>query len=112
MAQTPLFQSGLDRLDAGMERFRVALMCAEKDPLGCHRTILVARRLHEQGVAVQHILEDGSIEDHESLLIRLLAAHGLQEDHLFHTREERIAMAYDLQANEIQYTADRQAQPA
>ncbi len=112
IAQTPLFQSGLQRLYAGMERFRVALMCAEKDPMGCHRTILVARRLHEQGITVRHILEDGSLEDHGALQLRLLAAHGFDENHLFHTREELVAMAYDLQAGEIQYATDRESQSA
>jgi len=112
MARTSLFESGIKRLLAGMERFRVAIMCAEKEPLACHRTLLVARHLHENGFCVRHILEDGSVEDHESLLIRLLALHGMQEDHLFHSKEERITLAYEKQAEEIEYSASQVSQPA
>ena len=55
-ARTELFQGGLDRVQAGMKNYRLALMCAEKEPLGCHRTILVSRHLSARGVHVTHIL--------------------------------------------------------
>ncbi|MDR2787448.1 MAG: DUF488 domain-containing protein, partial [Candidatus Accumulibacter sp.] len=55
LAKEPQFAVGLDRLCTGMDRFRIALMCAEKDPLACHRAVLVARHCHEAGVAVEHI---------------------------------------------------------
>jgi hypothetical protein len=45
VARTPLFQAGLDRLREEAQRHRLALMCAEKDPLTCHRTLLVCRQL-------------------------------------------------------------------
>ena len=53
---------------------RIALMCAEKDPLQCHRTILVSRHLVEQGVDVLHILADGGIESHADVMRRLRGA--------------------------------------
>jgi uncharacterized protein (DUF488 family) len=112
MAQTPLFARGIERLLAGMETHRVAILCAEKEPLGCHRTILIARYLHEHGVGVRHILEDGSLEDHNALLLRLLALHGMQENNLFHTRDELVALAYEKQAEEIEYSASQVSQPA
>jgi uncharacterized protein (DUF488 family) len=37
MAQTPAFHSGLDRLQNDMAPRRACLMCAERDPLDCHR---------------------------------------------------------------------------
>jgi len=112
IAQTPLFQRGIDRLLAGMEKFRVAILCAEKDPLGCHRAILIARFLHENGIGVKHILEDGGLEDHDSLLMRLLALQGMQENNLFQTRDELVALAYEKQAEQIQYAASQVSQPA
>lgn len=112
IAQTPLFERGIERLLAGMAKFRVAILCAEKEPLGCHRSILVARCLHERGIAVRHILEDGGVEDHEALLLRLLALHGMQENNLFQTRDELIAVAYEKQAEEIEFTASQVSQPA
>jgi len=95
-----------------MEKFRVAILCAEKEPLGCHRSILVARYLHERGIGVRHILEDGSLEDHEASLLRLLALHGMQENNLFQTRDELVAIAYEKQAEEIEYSASQESQPA
>ena len=45
LAEEPAFREGLRRVKKGMQSFQVALMCAEKDPLTCHRTILVCREL-------------------------------------------------------------------
>lgn len=112
MAKTPLFERGIERLLGGMEDFRVAIMCAEKEPLQCHRTILISRYLHERGISVKHILENGGVEDHDALLLRLLAAHGMQENNLFLTKDELIAQAYKMQAEEIQYSASDIQQPA
>ena len=55
LARTDLFRKGLQRVQDGTKRFRLVLMCAEKEPLKCHRTILVARHLYALGIAVQHI---------------------------------------------------------
>ena len=42
------------RLQDGIEKgFRIALMCAEKEPLECHRTILVSRHLAALGIEIQ-----------------------------------------------------------
>ena len=107
IAQTPLFARGIERLMAGMEKFRVVILCAEKEPLSCHRSILIARYLHERNVDVRHILEDGSLEDHDALLLRLLTLHGIQENNLFYTRDELVALAYQKQAEEIEYSANQ-----
>src|SRR5205809_759407 len=61
LARTSLFQEGLARLNQGVRSHRIALMCAEKDPLTCHRAILVCRHLANQGIAAHHLLEDGRI---------------------------------------------------
>ena len=112
IARTPLFERGIDRLLAGMETFRIAILCAEKEPLSCHRSILVSRYLHERGIRVVHVLENGSLEEHEASLLRLLALHGMQENNLFQTRDELVAQAYEKQAEQIEYTASQLPQPA
>src|SRR5579871_3205141 len=58
LSQTELFRRGLDRVREGTRSFRVALMCAEKEPLECHRTILVARHLEPLRIEIRHILAD------------------------------------------------------
>ena len=52
LAQTDLFRRGLERLLTGMREHRIAIMCAEREPLDCHRTILVSRELVRAGVAI------------------------------------------------------------
>jgi len=112
IARSRLFASGIRRLLTLTENFRVAIMCAEKDPLTCHRTILIARHLHELGVEVRHLLEDGGVEGHDELLLRLLARHGMQENNLFQTRDELVAIAYEKQAEDIQFAAEQAQQLA
>ncbi len=106
IAKTGTFERGIARLLRGAERFRVAVLCAEKEPLVCHRGILISRHLHEMGREVAHILEDGTLEYHEAAIARLLALHNLQENDLFRSREELIALAYERQADQIQYSAE------
>jgi uncharacterized protein (DUF488 family) len=49
LAQTDLFKRGIERVKEGARTYRIALMCAEKEPLECHRTILVAHPVCWQG---------------------------------------------------------------
>ncbi|MCC6653207.1 MAG: DUF488 domain-containing protein [Candidatus Eisenbacteria bacterium] len=75
VAETDSFRAGLERLRQGAERFVIALMCAEKDPLSCHRTLLVARHLQPllaPGAEVRHILADGSVRSHVDMERELL----------------------------------------
>jgi uncharacterized protein (DUF488 family) len=103
LAQTDAFQQGLDRIVRGAEEHRIAVLCAEKDPLTCHRGILVSRHLVDRGVEVQHIREDGSLEHHEESLHRLLRELKLPEAELFRTRDEIVAEAYALRGSQIAY---------
>jgi uncharacterized protein (DUF488 family) len=105
LAQTRLFQEGLDRVVAGARRYRIALLCAEKDPLTCHRCILVARHLLPRQLDVQHILADGRLESHADALARLLRELRLQERELFRGGDELIEEAYRLRGEEIAYVA-------
>jgi len=97
--------SRVDRIRQGMARHRVSLLCAEKDPLTCHRTILVSRELVRDGIPVCHILEDGSVETHDEALERLLRQFGLDEEDLFQSYGERIDEAYRLQEERIAYVS-------
>jgi uncharacterized protein (DUF488 family) len=105
LARTALFKRGIDSLLERSHGCRSALMCAEKDPLDCHRTILVARYLDKLGVPIEHILFDGSLETHRQLEARLLRQHKIPEsDDLFRSREATIDDAYKTQAERIAYT--------
>ena len=91
IAHSPQFSAGLDRVIEGAQRFRVCLMCAEREPLECHRCLLIAPALVARRVALGHILADGTIEPHVATEARLLAASG--EDDLFQDRAGRLAEA-------------------
>jgi uncharacterized protein (DUF488 family) len=67
MAATPAFGAGLDRVVDGARRYRIAVMCAEREPTDCHRFLLVSPHLLARGVAMRHILADGRIESHEEV---------------------------------------------
>ena len=101
LARTELFKQGLQRLKKGMKSFRIALMCAEKDPITCHRTILICRHLRRDGIRISHILEDGSLEDNEDSIKRLMKSLKVPDTHLFKTREEIMEDVYDLQGEKI-----------
>jgi uncharacterized protein (DUF488 family) len=103
LALSPKFQAGLDRVRAGMKTFRLALMCAEKDPLECHRALLVGRQLSSLGVSVQHIRADGVLESHAETVNRLLRKLSLSETDLFRSREEVLDDAYKIQEGRIAY---------
>lgn len=67
IAQTTAFQQGISRLEAGLERFRVAIMCSEEDPATCHRRLLVGRILEEHNIRVNHIRAGGQLQSEASL---------------------------------------------
>ena len=94
VAATPVFQRGLERLVHEAADHGVAIVCAEKEPLECHRTLLVAQALEVQGVAVGHIRADGTLETHVAAMDRLLVMHGdLPQGELFGQHGDRIQRA-------------------
>jgi len=82
-------------------------MCAEKDPITCHRAILVCRHLRTGGISIQHILEDGAIESQSQLEERLLKLTGVEGESLFMSREQAIELAYEKQGDRIAFTRSK-----
>ncbi len=103
LAKTKVFQEGLKRIVVGSETYRISLMCAEREPLECHRTLLISRELESIGIDVIHIHADGHLEPHEEAMMRLLRQLGLPEQDLFRTRSELINEAYSRQELRIAY---------
>ena len=67
VAESALFQAGLQRLKNGATQYRLALMCAEEDPLNCHRRLLVGRVLTSYGYQLLHIRGSGHTESEEAI---------------------------------------------
>lgn len=97
------FQRGIARLVDGSSKMSVAMLCAEKDPLTCHRTILIGRHIKELVADVLHILPDGGIETQSEAEQRLLIECHLGDRDLFATREQRLLEAYQQRATHIAY---------
>jgi uncharacterized protein (DUF488 family) len=100
MAARPEFVAGLERVVDEIARHRVCLLCAEREPLDCHRCLLVGRALTERGLALGHVRADGTIEPHAATEDRLLALAGDETD-LFRDRAERLAHAYRNRAHAV-----------
>ena len=92
LARRPDFAQALDRVTARAAGATLCLMCAEKEPLDCHRTVLVSRRLAERGVAIEHLLADGGTRLHAEIEEALLGKGSAPD--LFDDRATRLARAY------------------
>lgn len=103
MSRTHEFRRDLKRLVRVAGRQRIALLCSEKDPLTCHRGLLVARRLEELGVPVCHIHRDGSVETHQEAEGRLMRETGGVNGSLIKGPEEVLCDAYSMRAAQVAY---------
>ena len=76
MAKSQPFLDGMAKLKKGMEMgYRFCLMCAEIQPIDCHRALLVSRAFRDTGHKIIHILPNGGCMTQEDLDEELLANH-------------------------------------
>jgi len=108
LAEDSLFKKGLQRVITEGKKHRLALMCAEAEPLDCHRTILICRELYKtQSFSkshIQHILSNGSLNTHKEIEGELLKKFKLDHPDMFNSEEKRIEKAYHKQEQKIAYT--------
>ena len=108
MTETDTFRRGLASVKSEAANRRVALMCAEKDPLDCHRTLLVAAVLAADGLEVLHVLADGTFETHDQTMDRLLAGYDLEiQGDMFTSRGELIVRAIERRTQSVGYISDK-----
>ena len=111
LAEEALFQDGLNRIRQGAENHSIAMMCAEKDPLDCHRAILVSRQLHLSGFPISHILADGSLEPHQDLEHRMLQKYKIPIlGDMFRSPSECLIEAYSIHGDKIAYEDEKMAE--
>lgn len=106
LARTPAFRAGLARVVTGTSTHVVAVMCAERDPLDCHRMILVCRHLRGRVPEIGHVLADGSLEPHADAERRLVVLTGLEAPHLFSSQVDLVERAYDVQSARIAFSLE------
>jgi len=101
LKQSKNFQAGIKSLLDLINRSALmgqntAIMCAEKDPIRCHRTFLICRTLCSYPVKIQHILEDGSSEEHLMTEKRLLQLyHNPDQPDIFRSERDLLEEIYD-----------------
>ena len=106
IAKHPTFQEGIERIKKGLEKYRIALLCAEKDPIFCHRLILICRHLRTDGIKIFHIIDSKSILTQSECEERLLKLFKLDQPELFRDVNDQITEAYNRQAEKIAYVAE------
>jgi uncharacterized protein (DUF488 family) len=74
--RTAEFRHGLDRLTRDLP-VPAVLMCAEEDPLDCHRGLMIAPALCERGLRPVHLRKVGPAESTAEMEARLLRLTGV-----------------------------------
>ena len=73
VANSEKFKKGFDNVERGVKQGnRIAFMCTEKDPIECHRAILVTREFYKAGYLIEHIMPDNTIQTQDTINERLL----------------------------------------
>ena len=109
---SPQFQSGVKKILKGLEQnYSFVLMCSEKEPINCHRAILVSRAFNELGIKVIHIMPDNKNFTQKDLELQMLNKYfpDRMQGNLFEgfkSDEELIKEAYKLCNAEIGYRMD------
>ena len=115
------FMHGFDKLkDSLAQGYTIALMCAEKNPATCHRSIIVSRAFYNKGYKVSHILAGGDIEGQNDIELQLLEKYfpdrqqltllGEQEqDLLVHSayKKRNAEIGYRIEGNNHEFVHNR-----
>jgi uncharacterized protein (DUF488 family) len=100
-----VFTKGISRIETGLNKnYLIALLCTEKDPINCHRSLLVSRALSDVlKINIGHILFDGNIIDHHDVEEKMLKLSGLETDMFMTDREKLLDEVYRIFSNKIAY---------
>jgi uncharacterized protein (DUF488 family) len=79
LRRAPDFAAGIERALSLSRTSVIALMCAEEDPLQCHRFLMICPALLEQGISPVHIRRGGALESQSEAEDRLLVLHGFDD---------------------------------
>jgi uncharacterized protein (DUF488 family) len=104
------FCAGIERVLSEAGSRSAALLCAEEDPLECHRFLMICPELVARGVRPLHIRKGSTLETQEEAENRLLESNslgGFAVNSLFpEARRDALEDAYELQAGKFAYRVD------
>lgn len=88
VAESPLFLEGIRRLESGIKKYRIAILCSEEDPSSCHRHLLIGRVLSSRGIVIDHIRGDGRVQTESELRKEEASRRDNRQAMLFEESEE------------------------
>ena len=96
LKKSPLFEVAIERLQSGLTKgLKITLLCAQKDLVQCHRSLMVGHYLWESfKTDIQHFDHGGGLESQSQLEQPFIEAQGVQTD-LLTCAEELSAIAYE-----------------
>jgi len=106
--ETEKFKNGIERIIKGLASYNIGLLCAEKDPIYCHRDILICRNLKPYNISINHILADGRLENNINTEKRLLNTLKIDTNDLFLDSNEQLEIAYERQGRNIAYRLQKE----
>lgn len=77
--KAPDFEEATDRVLGLLKSQNVVLMCAEEDPLHCHRFLMICPALVHCGILPVHLRRGGLLETQRDAEDRLLQLHGFAD---------------------------------
>lgn len=108
------FEAGYKKVLAGIKLgYSFVLMCAETDPIDCHRSIMIGREFNKRGFEVKNILKSGEILSQDELEQKLLDKYFSSRDQIsiFNDNKDDIQLieeAYELRNEEIGYKPENE----
>lgn len=99
-SKTDEFKSGVTRVENSLAHgYNVVFMCSEKEPVSCHRAILVTRAFSNLGYQITHLLPEKKSKTQADIETELLQMHprSLFDDF----NEDEIVLAYRKQNEKI-----------
>lgn len=83
------FLSGVYKVQKGIDLgYIFCLMCAESDPINCHRSIMLSRGFKNNGFEISHILRGGDLLSHKKLEENLI--------HIYFTNHNQLTIFDDI----------------
>ena len=105
------YRQGINRISEVSDDQNVAIICTEKDPIACHRGVLITRSLVEGGFDVEHILGSGELESHSDMEDRMVIESGLPYATLFDDHQEIVKQAYSIIGHNIAWKDPEYIEP-
>lgn len=107
------FKKGVSRVQDGIDKgYTIALLCCERQPIDCHRNILVAKAFYDLGYEILNIVDSNIVitqKEVEQMLLDLYFKNRNQLSLLEETKPETelINEAYQLRSKAIAYETER-----